>query len=80
MKKLIIFLITSLITIYAGENLFAYQSLKNSYELEKYEIITSDNQAIVNFSIKSKIDADYKFFIDAPKSMKLNKITEGEKK
>ncbi|MBS4013905.1 MAG: T9SS type A sorting domain-containing protein [Bacteroidetes bacterium] len=49
----------------------ANQKKEKSYEITKYELVKTENLALLKFELKSKIEGDINYFIHSPKEMEI---------
>jgi len=74
MKRNIYVLIIFLFVISIYQQMKANQKKEKSYEITKYELVKTENLALLKFELKSKIEGDIYYFIHAPSQMKKKSI------
>ncbi|MFA7626276.1 MAG: hypothetical protein WCZ17_04445, partial [Candidatus Kapaibacterium sp.] len=71
MKRNIYVLIIFLFVISIYQQMKANQKREKSYEITKYELVKTENLALLKFELKSKIEGDIYYFIHSPKEMEI---------
>jgi hypothetical protein len=74
MKRNIYGLIIFLFVIGIFQQMKANQKKEKSYEITKYELVKTENLALLKFSLKPIVEGDIHYFIHAPSQMKKKSI------
>jgi hypothetical protein len=71
MTRNIYVLIIFLFVFGVCQQMKANQKKEKSYEITKYELVKTENLALLKFELKSKIEGDINYFIHSPKEMEI---------
>jgi len=75
MKTIVIVMLMVFGVIVTNQQLEANQKKESAFDIKKFELVKSEKQIKLNFDLKSKVDGDYNYFIDASDKKIINLIS-----